>query len=475
MAAVAIGGMCCIEDGVVYVRKDDYCLALDLETGRPLAKHTAPPRPHGRKGEWGYLAVERGILFGTLSNEQHVVRGQHGKGNERVQVPMERHFTESILLFAMDARTGEVKWSYTAQDSIRNNSIAVGNGRVHFIDRPVAEIDRILKYIVHEKRRGREPLPVPPKGILICRDAETGRELWRDRDDVFGTTLALSKRHDLLVMCYNRVGRTIPSDTFARDARCYRASTGERVWQIDDLGNRPVLSDRIIYSHPNAYDLFTGKRRPLARDADPTDRTRPWSVKGKGCGCGTPLGSKWMLFTRSGALGYYDIDCDLGWMETYGGMRSGCWLNSLPVGGIVLVPDDTRACRCSYQNQASIALIERGVRAPEVLPEAGQQNYAYTNRHTRTEVEFTGSLVVTIGRPAHGIEVRYTLDGSYPTAGSTPYARPITLSETTTVRASAFKAGRKVAVRDGVLFVKVEKLVPPGRAGAGRERRTKKR
>ena len=57
------------------------------------------------------------------------------------------------------------------------------------------------------------------------------------------------------------------------------------------------------------------------------------------------------------------------------------------------------------------------------------------------ETQFTESTQVTMSAEA-GATIHYTLDGSTPTAASTVYSGPVTLSETTTVKA--------VAVKDGV-------------------------
>ena len=59
--------------------------------------------------------------------------------------------------------------------------------------------------------------------------------------------------------------------------------------------------------------------------------------------------------------------------------------------------------------------------------------------------QFTESTQVSMSGPA-GAEIRYTTDGSQPTAQSTLYSGPLTLTETTTVMAIAIKDGQSSAV-----------------------------
>jgi hypothetical protein len=55
---------------------------------------------------------------------------------------------------------------------------------------------------------------------------------------------------------------------------------------------------------------------------------------------------------------------------------------------------------------------------------------------------FEQPIVVTLTAPLQpGAEIRYTLDGSAPTAGSSRYTKPLTVSRTTQLRASAFRDG----------------------------------
>ena len=64
-----------------------------------------------------------------------------------------------------------------------------------------------------------------------------------------------------------------------------------------------------------------------------------------------------MLF-RSATLGYLDLARDVG-TENFGGIRPGCWFSAVPAGGLVLVPDGSSKCACSYQTRAWLALQRR--------------------------------------------------------------------------------------------------------------------
>jgi hypothetical protein len=62
---------------------------------------------------------------------------------------------------------------------------------------------------------------------------------------------------------------------------------------------------------------------------------------------------------------------------------------------------------------------------------------------------FVGELTVTIGTRYPGGVVRYTLDGTDPTAKSAIYAKPLKLTKTTTVKACAFAGNDATEVAEG--------------------------
>jgi hypothetical protein len=279
-------------------------------------------------------------LIGTLADTGHLVTYRFRPGD------MSTQYTESILLFAMDAKTGRLKWSYEPEHSIRNNAIAMGRGRVHLIDRPIAVGDRH-----RERNRGvPDPGDVQPPGALVAIDISQGETLWKTDDDVYGTVLALSEEHETLVMCYQDWRFKLASELGGR-MTALDAASGERKWDIKaDCVTRPILNGRTIYCQPGAWDLLTGQRKDFAFD--------------RSYGCNIPAGSRHLMVFRSATLGYLDLSGDYG-TEDYGGIRPGCWINALPAGGLVLMPDATDRCTCSYLIKASIALQPYGTRSSQ--------------------------------------------------------------------------------------------------------------
>jgi hypothetical protein len=244
---------------------------------------------------------------------------------------MSKLLTESSELFALDVKTGDTLWRYHAADAIRHNTIAIVDDRVFLIDRPLALFDR-------EKKPDSR---IHPTGQLVALDSRTGRQLWRTADDIFGTMLAASKRHNILLMSYQPTRFRLDSELGGRLAT-FAINDGKRGWDRKaEYASRPMINGKTIYAQGGAWDLLTGQ--PLSFDFD------------RSYGCGILAGCKHMLVYRSATLGYWDLEGG-SQTENFGGMRPGCWINALPAGGLVLVPDASSGCQCSYLNKAWVAL-----------------------------------------------------------------------------------------------------------------------
>jgi len=330
MGSSGTGSNICVSAEGLYVRTGSKCLHLDPATGKKLGEFAAPKLPNGKPGTWGWIACEGGTLYGSLVNEEHVVKWRYGKGD------MSEQFTESVLVFALDAQTGKEKWTHAAKESIRHNTLALGRGKLYLIDRPLAAGDRVdvEKGVVIEQ----------PKGELVALDAATGKVSWQTKENVFGTLLAVSVEHDALLMAYQPTAFRLPSEKGGQLA-VLRASDGKPRWErTAGYATRPLVNDRTLYAQGGAWDLLTGTEKDF-------DLKRSY-------GCGQLAGSAHLMVYRSATLGYHDL-LNPNATVSYGGIRPGCWINAIPAGGIVLVPDATAGCQCSYLNQAWIALQTR--------------------------------------------------------------------------------------------------------------------
>lgn len=325
VGTAATGSNICVTKDGVYVRTADRCLRLDLNTGKKLGEFVAPAGPDGKAGTWGFLACEDGILFGSLANTDHVVRHAYRLAD------MSSLFSESRLFFALDARTGKELWKFRPAHSIRHNAIAIGSGRVFLIDRPLAAQD-----LAKDPRKEDHP-----PGKLIALDAKTGEKVWNSPENVQGTLLALSVPENILVVSYQNTRFRLPSEAGDLVAG-YDTVKGTKLWE--EKGKyltRPMIVGKTVYAQGGAWDLRTGE-------------ARPFNFK-RSYGCGQISSSNHLMLFRSATLGYFDIDLNQT-KQDYGGMRPGCWINAIPVGGVVLVPDASAGCRCSYLNQAWVAL-----------------------------------------------------------------------------------------------------------------------
>ena len=74
---------------------------------------------------------------------------------------------------------------------------------------------------------------------------------------------------------------------------------------------------------------------------------------------------------------------------------------------------------------------------------------------------YTTTQNVTIACATEGAEIRYTLDGSNPTATSALYDAPIAISQTTTIKAIAFKDGLSSAIAVAAYTIQGETPEPP--------------
>ncbi len=255
----------------------------------------------------------------------------------QAEVVDSRFASGSRRLVVFDRLSGKLLWARDAQFNFRHNNIALGAGAIFLVD---SLTEARLKAL---SRRGLKPKGKP---ALYSLNIRTGDQLWQTKEDVFGTFLNYSAKHDLLLQAGSAY-RDRARDDIGQGMVAYRGQTGKVLWENKALkysGPCLLMKDRIITNGNGGFalDIRTGK-------------TTGWSYK-RNYGCNTAIGSEHLLTFRSGAAGYYDLTND-GGTGNWGGFRSSCTANLIPANGVLNAPDYTRTCSCAYQVQTSVALI----------------------------------------------------------------------------------------------------------------------
>ncbi|MAF67250.1 MAG: hypothetical protein CMJ84_16530 [Planctomycetes bacterium] len=408
MGTAGVGGVACVAGDALFVRRGDHCLRFDTATGERTARFRAPPPAGGGESIWGAIATDGERLYGSLADPDHVVTYRYQNSGE-----LDLQRTESTSLFALDASHGAQLWRYDAEHSLRHNAVAFGGGRVYLIDRPQAAFDR-----TREEVEG----AVHPPGDLRALDAADGSLLW-EVPEAWGTLLAWGAAGHVLLMGYQPTRFRLRSETGGRLA-AFAAADGHELWSIDAAyDSRPMIVGATVYAPGGAWGLADGAPAPF-----------PFS---RSYGCGVLACGESLAVFRSATLGYTDLS-DPSRVENFGGLRPGCWINAIPAAGLVLVPDGSAGCVCSYQNRSWVALHGEDLPPPRMIPAGGVFD-------APVEVRFE----VRGGVPG---EVRYTLDGSRPTAASPPAGGSLRIAADARLRAATFVPGAHPSAPVGADF-----------------------
>ena len=343
MGASGTGSNYCLGGDSVFIRHEEHCFQLDAATGELLHTFDVPPSEDSKaektKQPWGYIAWHDGMLIGTAADPNHVVAYRY----HATTGDMTKQLTESTRLFAFDTRTRKLKWQYEPEDSIRHNAIAIANEKLYLIDRPLADFDRT-------KETRSKPIPKTAKhatGQLLCLSIHDGYVLWKNKEDIYGTMIAVSAENDALLMSYQPTSFRLSSEKGGR-LSVFNSTTGEKTWEAKaNYSSRPLINGKTVYAQGGAWNLKSGK-------------PQPFNFK-RSYGCGILASCENMMFFRSATLGYFDFNKNDS-IENYGGVRPGCWINAIPAGGLVLVPDASAACSCSYLNKSWFALETQTVK-----------------------------------------------------------------------------------------------------------------
>ena len=352
----------------------DECFELDAATGRVLRVHRLPPKLDDGQHEWGYVAIQNGLLFGAATVRKEIELKQRRRGKQTEDA--------TDLLFAIDLITGAIKWMYQGH-SISHHTIAIGPDKVFFIDSSITSEQR--EQLLREDKSHLEGLVGDARALAeeralradirrtIALDINSGHSLWEQSVDVTdcsdigagGGKLTLMYSNGTLILGgANANGhywkQFVAGEFTKRRLVALSADKGYKKWAVDaNYKGRPIVIGEKVLAEPWAFEMQSGKQ--ISRTHPITGKEVPWSLMRTGHHCGILTGcDSGMLLFRSGDTAFYDLNEDVG-TKHFAGHRLGCWVNAIPANGLVMIPEASAGCVCQFSISSTIVMEPRNL------------------------------------------------------------------------------------------------------------------
>ncbi len=341
-------GNMAVDERFLYVAAGEKCHRFDVQTGREGTPYVAPQSKGNSSKNWGYLAYADSILFGS-GCRPGAAYTQTSYDADLELWYRDMKLVTSDYLFAQDKEEGTLLWTYE-DGLILNTTIMVDQGRVYFLETHGAE--------ALAEQTGRMPIKAlfADRAVaLVCLDQRTGDVVFKKQIDVahFEEPVYLNGADGVLLLSGSRL--VDKSVRYHYDA--FNAADGSQRWRashdtglaIDgghgEYNRHPTIVGDVVYAWPYAYELDTGKK------------LEGWQFIRRGHGCGGLSASAQCLFWRGANPWMYDLGPEGGPQSLNSVTRPGCWINMIPAGGLVLVPEASSGCTCGFSLQTSLAYI----------------------------------------------------------------------------------------------------------------------
>lgn len=330
-------GNWCADENYVYAAVKDRCWQIDAGTGALARVHEPVPVPGREAVDWSYLARVGSRLLGSSVPKGTAFTSFWGGAGEGWYDARSGPATFKVCsenLFGIDAGSGRRVWTYRS-GVIINSTLTATENKAFFVE------CRNEKVVASVSRRVGMP-ELWKDRFLVALDVESGRKLWEKPLDT----------KDGTVVFYMATGKgklvIVASSDKEYEVTTFDARDGKPGWSRSipwpggkgDHGkamSRPAIVDYRVYVRPQAFDLTTGK--PLKHGVP-------------GGGCGTYAATTNTLIFRSSDITIWDTVSGRksGWTR----LRPGCWLSTIPAGGMLLSPEAGGGCSCGSWMEASM-------------------------------------------------------------------------------------------------------------------------
>jgi outer membrane protein assembly factor BamB len=348
-------GYMTLVDQTLAVAVKDECWMIRSTDGKVTRRIEMPNDTQGHS--WGYVSARDDLLFGSI---QSSVASRTQPSREAVDSDY-RNAQPLVVgksIFAMNLGDGDLLWQRSA-GLILNPTITVGEQGVYFV-----ECNRMEGGDYGDARLDLETFPQRlPR--LVSLTKRSGKIRWmvdlpeglkRSRNILY---LAQAGKYLVAVGSYLN-----EKNDSTYEVACFDESDGQVLWQAaHDKGkpgetfhgeqiHHPVIIGGTLVAEPMLYDLVTG--RPIS----PERSDERWRLSRPGHSCGTLSASDHCLFFRAGnptVLALKDHLDGRATPQKLSPTRPGCWINIIPAGGLVLIPEASSGCVCDFSLQTSMA------------------------------------------------------------------------------------------------------------------------
>ena len=346
-------GWMALADDYVYVASEKNCVGLEVKTGVPTIQLTTP-QVGGQTLHWGYVAVADDKIYGSGEEKTAYLLGP---SRDQINTTYfdNQPIATSRYLFARNRTTGSLLWTYQRGGGgsvIINPCIAIGGDYIYFIESrnasAVSDSDgRVTastlfsgsnEYLVKLNRNSGAEVDTQ---LLSLPFTHVAYLTYMANMTVGGQT----KNVLLASGCYDsggyRYGHYVyNADTLNPEWNTYydRGGSGGSHGEQDQ---HPVIVGNTIYMREHKVDVNSGSASSfnLARG-----------------NCGTQSGCTTHLFGRNGNGYIYELPSGSATNLT-SEIRISCWINMIPAGGLLLVPEGGSGCTCNYALQATTVFM----------------------------------------------------------------------------------------------------------------------
>jgi outer membrane protein assembly factor BamB len=352
MALLKDCGNMVVADNRLYNAVDDVCLALGARTGEelarfPVSRYSAPQR------HWGYVAAWDDLLIGSSTRENAELRPGVKEDYDTVWYQFKPVVT-SLDVFALNRKDGTARWRYEPERGvILNPTFGIVDGLVCFVEstNPATREDEDGKITLAELFKN------GPR--LTALRVATGEVAWSVPIDLsaFQHAVYLSGKDGVLVLTGSRHDMVGNKKLIQYQLVGVSCADGRELWRNDNTPSRahildgghgeqtqhPMIVGETVYGPGFARHLRTGESLPV------------WNWN-KSPQCATVSASATCAFSRQGGN---PTIADLATgkeIKLTRVTRPSCWINTLPVGGIVVIPEGSSGCTCGYSIQTTLAL-----------------------------------------------------------------------------------------------------------------------